>query len=231
MAQVKSYKAQVKAVIFDQDGLMFDTERLAAEAWYQVGARYGFRVDNEFLRDLRGTKPDKVKAAFTERFGSEIDYDGFREEKRAYSYDWIREHGIPVKKGLKELLAYLKERGIPCAVATASSCQWTSQNLQSAGIQEYFKTCVYGDMVAVAKPDPAIFLLTAEKLGVKPEHCLVLEDSFNGIRAAAAGGFIPVMVPDQDPPTPELEALLAARCESLLDVIGLLEEGQDVYVD
>lgn len=219
---------QVKAVIFDQDGLMFDTEKLAADAWNIVGKKYGIQVDEEFLRDLRGTKPDRVQKAFTKRFGTEIDYEAFREEKRSYSYRWIDENGVPVKKGLKELLAYLKEQGIPCAVATASSSQWTQRNVKEAGISEFFKAYIYGDMVKEAKPDPAIFLLAAETLGEKPENCMVLEDSFNGIRAAAAGGFIPVMVPDLAAPTPELKSLLAAECESLLDVISLLEQRKEM---
>ena len=95
----------IQAVIFDQDGLMFDTESLAATSWFEVGPKYGIHVDGNFLRGIRGCKPDKVKQVCTQQFGEEAmkDYDRFREEKRQYSYRWIAEHGVPVKKGLKEL--------------------------------------------------------------------------------------------------------------------------------
>ncbi len=216
---------RVKAVIFDQDGLMFDTERLAKDAWNIVGEQYGIHVEEDFLRELRGVKADRTKAAFQKRFGNCVDYDRFREEKREYSYRWVREHGVPVKKGLRELLAFLKEHDRKIAVATASSEEWTRGNLADAGISDYFDQLIFGDMVEEAKPNPAIFRLAAKRLGEKPEECLVLEDSFNGIRAAAAGGFIPVMVPDLSEPTQEIKACLAAECKSLLDVIGLFEDG------
>lgn len=216
---------KVKAVIFDQDGLMFDTERLAADGWRLIGAKYGISTNEVFLRELRGKKPNEVKQEFEKHFGTDIDFDGFREEKRRYSYDWIEKNGVPVKKGLKELLVYLKEQGCKTAVATASSEGWTRGNVKGAGLDGYFDAYIYGDMVKEAKPNPAIFLLAAKELGEIPGECMVLEDSFNGIRAAFAGGFLPVMVPDQDQPTDELSALLTARCNSLLDVQRLFEEG------
>ena len=196
---------QIQAVIFDQDGLMFDTESLAATSWFEVGPKYGIHVDSNFLRDIRGCKP---------------------EEKRQYSYRWIAQHGVPVKKGLKELLIYLKSHNIKTAVATASSEGWTQGNVKGAGVEDYFDDYIYGDMVKEAKPNPAIFLLAARRLGVEPGSCVVLEDSFNGIKAAAAGGFNPVMVPDQDQPDEEIRKLLTACCDSLTDVIGLLETGR-----
>lgn len=217
---------KVKAVIFDQDGLMFDTERLALEGWRIAGEPYGIRPDQEFFRELRGKNKDGVKAAFEARFGPLEQYPDLFERKRQYSYDWIAEHGVPVKPGLKELLAYLGSHNCKLAVATASSRGWTQGNVKSAGIDQYFHAYAYGDMVREAKPNPAIFHLAAGMLEAEPEYSVVLEDSFNGIRAAFQGGFLPVMVPDQDEPSPEIEALLTARCASLLDVIGLFEQGK-----
>lgn len=216
---------KVKAVIFDQDGLMFDTERLALEGWSVAGEIYGLKPDESFLREIRGKKSEQVRAAFEERYGSLDRFPGFFEKKRQYSYDWIARNGVPVKPGLKELLAYLKGHGCKLAVATASSCQWTQKNVKGAGVEDYFDAYVYGDMVEEAKPNPTIFHLAASMLENEPEACMVLEDSFNGIRAAYNGGFLPVMVPDQDEPTQEILNLLVARCDSLLDIIPLFEEG------
>ena len=158
-------------------------------------------------------------------FGPEFDTDRFLEEKRAFSYDQIRKYGVPVKKGLKELLTYLKEKGIKTAVATSSGRQWTEQNVGGAGIDGFFDAYAFGEMVTHAKPDPEIFYLAADMLGERPEECMVLEDSFNGISAALNGGFLAVMVPDLSIPGPELTAKLTAKCDSLLDVIRLFEEG------
>lgn len=216
---------KIKAVIFDQDGLMFDTERLGLEGWTVAGAPYGLRPDEAFLRELRGKKADEVRDAFEARFGSLHQFPGFFEKKRQYSYDWIAKHGVPVKPGLKELLSYLKDHGCKLAVATASSRGWTQGNVKGAGVDAYFDAYAYGDMVEKAKPDPAIFHLAARMLKTEPENCMVLEDSFNGIRAAYNGGFHPVMVPDQDEPTQEIRQLLTAECRSLRDVIRLFEEG------
>lgn len=217
--------AKIKAVIFDQDGLMFDTERLSMEGWEKATSRYGIRLDKDFFMDLRGCKPDKIKEAFIKHCGLEDEYETIREVKRSYSYKWIEEHGVPVKPGLKELLVYLKEHGVKTAVATASSRQWTDSNIKSARLEGYFDEYICGDLVKEAKPNPAIFLLAASILGEEPGSCVVLEDSFNGIKAAHAGGFLPVMVPDQDEPDEELTKLLTARCDSLSQVIDLFEDG------
>lgn len=216
---------KITAVIFDQDGLMFDTERLALEGWEMVAGAYGVCPGKDFFRDLRGTKTDKVREALIRQYGAGIDYEAMFREKRMYSYRWIQEHGVPVKSGLRELLSYLRGQGIAAAVATASSREWTQGNVKGAGLDRYFDAYIYGDMVAEAKPDPAIFLLAASMLGRKPGECMVLEDSFNGIRAAASGGFLPVMVPDQDEPDEELTRLLAARCDTLSEVQKLFEDG------
>ena len=218
----------IKAVIFDQDGLMFDSERLVAEGWAEIGKRYGYDITEDFLRTVRGSSAAETKAAFQEKFGKDIPYDEMNLQKRRRTYDYIRVHGIPVKPGLKELLKYLRSRGVPAAVATSSSREWTEGNLSSTGIAPYFKLSVYGDMVSRGKPAPDIFLLAAEKLGEKPENCLVLEDSLHGNEAAINGGFVGVMVPDLTPPTQYLRDNLFAICPSLFDVISLFEQGKFV---
>lgn len=216
---------KVKAVIFDQDGLMFDTERLSVEAWGVVGKKYGISVGEEFFDLVRGSKPDVVRGLLREMCGPDFDVEHFLEEKRLFSYEQIKKDGVPVKPGLKELLTYLKERGIRTAVATSSSRHWTEQNVKGAGIDGFFDAYAFGEMVTHAKPDPEIFYLAADMLGEKPEECIVLEDSFNGINAALNGGFLAVMVPDLSIPGPEMVKQLTAKCDSLLDVIRLFEEG------
>ena len=218
-------KKLIKAVIFDQDGLMFDSERLVAEGWAAAGKSRGYNIDEDFLKTIRGRSPKEIKAAFELKFGADVPYDEMNAEKRRRTYEYVGKYGIPVKAGLKELLEYLYERGIPAAVATSSSREWTEGNLNSTGISKYIKLSVYGEMVSRGKPAPDIFLLAAEKLGEKAENCLVLEDSLQGNQAAINGGFVGIMVPDLTPPTDYLKQNLFAVCPSLTDVIDLFKSG------
>lgn len=215
---------EIKAVIFDQDGLMFDTERISAKVWAKVGPLFGITIKEDFLSRVRGSSVESARPHYMEAFGPDLDYDGLRKTKVEFFHEEIRLHGLPVKKGLKELLIYLKNHSYKVAMATSSDREWSLQNLVSTGVIQYFDEYVCGDMVSRCKPDPELFLTAAKKLGQLPEHCLVLEDSLNGIEAALRGGFEVVMVPDLTWPDEELEKKLLANCCSLLEVIPLLEE-------
>lgn len=211
----------VKAVIFDMDGLMFDTERIAAGCWRQAGQERGIEIGEEFLKYVRGSSKEQVAPLFERLYGP-----GFwevRGRKEELFHGYLDTHEVPVKKGLRELLQYLRREDYRIVLATSTQKNYAFSYLESTGVKPFFDDFVCGDMVKRAKPDPEIFLKAAELAGAKPEECVVLEDSFNGIMAASAGGFIPIMVPDLTIPDEALMKLLAARCESLLDVIGVLE--------
>lgn len=216
----------VKAVIFDQDGLMFDTERVSAKAWGMAGAEFHMHLEESFLKTIRGTNYEDAKKRFLAAFGNQVDFDRFRARKNEYYEKMLREQGVPVKPGLKELLSYLKEQGCPAAVGSASRLSYTERNLEETGIRTYFDCLVTGDMVSRAKPDPEIFLKAAVLLGEKPQHCLVLEDSLNGVEAGLAGGFVTVMVPDLTQPDENLKKRVYRVCDSLLDVLEFFKKGE-----
>lgn len=213
----------VRAVLFDMDGLMFDTERLAQDAWLRAGREKGWPITQEVVSDIRGTNLAGSREIFRQRFGDAVDYDEARALRDGYVEARIRESGLPVKPGLYSLLRALRQKGIPAAVATSTSRETAYAYLELADVRQYFSALVFGDEVARSKPAPDIFLAAAEKLRTKPEHCMVLEDSPNGLRAARAAGCIPVMVPDLTPPTPELSRLCAAVADTLEDAVPLLE--------
>lgn len=215
---------KIQAVIFDMDGLMFDTERIMAEGWKRSGREYGIEIGEEFLRDNRGAGSVRAQAMFERIYGKQYDFLKIRQGRVDYTRRYLKEHGIPVKEGLKDLLEYLKSNGYRIVLATSTHRELALSYLEEAGVKKYFHDFVCGDMVKKHKPDPEIFYEAANKAGFPPKACVVLEDSFNGIRAAAAGGFVPVMVPDITEPDEELSKLLAAKCKSLLDVIPFLEE-------
>lgn len=214
---------EIRAVIFDQDGLMFDTERISAEAWNLAGQEMGVVLEEEFLCTIRGMCLTDSNRRLAEVFGSDLDWQELRKRKLGHYQRLLAENPLPVKRGLKELLAFLQEKGYKIAVATASGLKYTLGNLERAGVREYFGQIVTGDLVEHAKPDPEIFLKVAELLGELPEHCMVLEDSINGVEAGIRGGFYTVMVPDLTQPDAELKGRVTAVCESLEVVKNLLQ--------
>lgn len=221
----KRMSQKVKAVIFDQDGLMFDTERVSTKAWHMAESQFGVTISEELLSSVRGSSIPLCRRRFIEEFGEDFDFYGLLERKQHLFHTELRVNGLPVKKGLKELLVYLKDNSCKISLATSSFLDWSVKNLEISGITEYFDEIVCGDMVKNCKPDPEIFLLAASKLGEKPENCVVLEDSLNGISAALSGGFQAVMVPDLMQPDELLAGKLTALCSSLLEVRNLFADG------
>lgn len=217
-------KGRIKAVIFDMDGLMFDTERLSADYWIQAGQEKGLLIGEAFLANIRGSSKEEAEGWFHACYGDAYDYWELRNRKTELLRTYLDTHEIPLKKGLEELLIYLKNNGYKIILATSTAKNYAFDYLESAKVKKYFDDFVCGDMVSRCKPDPEIFFQAAEKAGYAPCECVVLEDSLNGIAAAVAGGFIPVMVPDITKPSAELKERLAAECRDLLEVMDFLKE-------
>lgn len=213
----------IRAVIFDQDGLMFDTERISAEAWNIAGAERNIHLDEAFLSTVRGMNIRDAGERFREVFGNGLNFEEFKQQKQKCFEAILKERGVPVKPGLIELLRFLKEKGYKTALATASTREYTLYNLRETGTEAYFDYMITGDMVVHAKPDPEVFLKSAEALGEEPGRCMVLEDSINGVEAGIRGGFVTVMVPDLSLPDGELCRRVHKVCASLLEVREMLE--------
>lgn len=223
IAERKITERKIKAVIFDQDGLMFDTERVSAEAWGLAGDEFNFHLEESFLCTIRGANFQDTCRKAQEAFGDSVDFLGLRNRKQEIYMKLLAERGIPVKPGLKELLHYLKEHEYKIALATASTKERTMKNLKEVGIEDYFENIITGDMVEQAKPNPELFLKSAEVLQEAPEDCVVLEDSLNGVEAGIRGGFVTIMVPDITQPDEELRGRVSYVCASLHEVRALLE--------
>lgn len=214
--------AIIKAVIFDMDGLIFDTERIAAKGWKSAGRQLGFTIDEPQLCQMRGRTASAGRQLFKEWYGDSVSYDEGRKIRTAYLEQYIRNHGTPVKTGLKELFAYLKENGYPKALATSSSRETAVWYFECAGLDFDFDQSVCQGEVVNSKPAPDIFLKAANKLGLPPENCLVLEDSFSGVQAGTAAGCHVIMVPDLQEPDSKVCDMCDMVCRTLQDVISCL---------
>lgn len=213
----------ITAILFDMDGLVLDTERLYTRFWQEAAIASGFPMTKEQALGMRSLNRDAGRARLQSYFGKTADYDVIREKRIELMDAFVEKEGITAKPGIRELLDYLKEHGIKTAIATSSPIDRTVEYLTAVGLCQSFDELVSGYMVAHGKPEPDIYVYAAEKLCVKPENCMVLEDSPAGILAAYRAGCMPVMIPDQDEPDAETKKLLYARAENLRAVISLLE--------
>lgn len=212
----------INGVIFDMDGLMFDTERIYGVYWRQVSRELGYPMDDALVAAMCGaTRNFQIKTLHA-RLGTDAPAEGIIDETLRRTREHIAHNPIPFKEGLLELLTALRERGIPTAVATGTRRVSADDMIARAELSAYIDAMVCGDEVSACKPDPEIFLKAAALIGVPPQDCLVLEDSFNGIRAAHAAGAQPVMIPDTMQPSDEIRALCAHVFERLDEVIELL---------
>lgn len=214
----------ISAAIFDMDGLMFDTEPLWASCWPIAARDCGVPFKKGLPEAARGTNGDEAVQVVREWYGDSVDARVLVDRYYEVAHDRLR-NGAEKKPGLDELLEFFRGRGTPVAVASSSSREMIQANLNRAGISDYFSAVVSGLEVEHAKPYPDVFLRAAELLSVEPEHALVLEDSYNGVRAGAAGGFKTVMVPDLSEPTEEMERIATAILPSLGVVKEAIEQG------
>lgn len=211
----------IEAVIFDMDGLMLDTERIAQEMWQQAGREWGFDIPSSVYLEAVGRTAADTGIIFRKEFGQNFPFEAMYRRKQELLHAAIADGCIPVKVGVFELLDLLERRQIPKAVATSTARSLACLKLRSAGLMDRFSVIVCGDEVTHGKPAPDIFLAAAEKLGVAPSVTLVLEDSEAGTKAAFRAGMIPLIVPDLKAPSEEVKRLAYRVVDSLDEVSAI----------
>ena len=208
-----------QAVIFDMDGLMLDSERALLGCLAQAGADAGHDLPEDLLLSLIGSSDAVTRQIIASRVGAES-VDALLRDSYA-RYDGIVAGGVPHRPGIIDLLDTLAAHGVPRAVATSTRRPLALRKLETAGLLPYFEHVATSSDVAHAKPAPDIYLLAAHKLGIAPRHCLALEDSPTGVRAALAAGMTVIQIPDLLEPDETVRALGHAIAGSLHDVRGL----------
>lgn len=193
-----------KAVIFDMDGVIFDTEKLCLDCWTILAEKNNLQGMNEAFVKCVGTNAGRTKEIMLEQYGADFDYDGFAAEASKLFHEVEERDGLPLKPGVVEMLEALKGAGIPIGLASSTRLASVEKELKDAGLYDYFQVVVGGDLLKKSKPEPDIYLMACEKMGVEPKDAYAIEDSHNGIRSAYSAGMHPLMVPDLLPPTDEM---------------------------
>lgn len=175
---------KIKAVIFDMDGVIFDTEREYLKEWEAIFKKYGYKMKKEIYISVMGRGRKKVKEIFKEKFGEDLPIDKMYIEKDKMLKKAVENNKVPLKEGALELLEFLKENGYKIALATSAKRERVKIQVSHAKIENIFDAIVCSEDITNSKPDPEIFLKAAEKVCVNPENCIVIEDSEAGIKAA-----------------------------------------------
>ena len=212
------------AVIFDMDGVLIDTEKHYNAAWCQAATEAGFPFTRDHALLLRSCEAKEGEKLMQGIFGPSFDYYAIRERRRELVRERLAQYGLEKKPGVEETLRFLRAKGIKTAVATATALDITKSHLTTIGVCDLFDSIVSAKNVAHGKPEPDVYLYACEQIGERPQDCMAVEDSPNGIMAAYRAGLRTVMVPDLTQPDEELTKYLYACVNSLSDLCELVDK-------
>lgn len=217
----RRWKMKHKGIIFDMDGILFDTERIYQETWAELADEHGVELDENFAAAVSGSNGEHlckiIEAYYNVDDGAPVVADCMTRMRSKL------EREVPLKTGVREILEYFKEKNLCIAVASSNSAPQIEHNLITGGIREYFSEIVSGDDVDHGKPFPDIFLLASERLGLEPAECIVFEDSKNGVKAGHAAGCYTIMIPDVVQPDEEILSICDKKYKDFFEVIAAQE--------
>lgn len=211
-------------VIFDMDGVIFDSERLILDCWEQLGEKYGISDIRSVFIECIGTNKVRTREIVFEHYGTSFEYDRFSKEASLLFNAYIKKEGLPVKKGVRDILCYFREKGIAIGLASSTRKALVEEELKQVGLLDYFQSVTGGDELKRSKPEPDIYLMACERMGARKEDTYAVEDSYNGIRAAYSAGMMPIMVPDMLPATEEMKEKSVAVFEDLYQVLQYFKD-------
>lgn len=213
----------IKGAVFDMDGLMIDTEKLLVKFWRQAAGEFGYDMTIQNVLDIRSLSRKYAIPKLRGIFGEQFEFEQIRARRIQLMNDHIEKYGFEVKKGLFELLNYLRGNSFKIAVATATAYERAVKYLKMIGAFDYFDEIVCGNMIENGKPDPDIYLAAVKAIGLKPKECAALEDSPNGIMSAYSAGCRVIMIPDLSQPDESIKTMIDAVYESLDKAVDFFE--------
>ncbi|MBO4384215.1 MAG: HAD family phosphatase [Clostridia bacterium] len=213
----------VKAVLFDLDGTLTDTEIYFREAWIGAAAEYGYYMSPERELLMRSLGMPYVEEQFKAWYGGDCPFPEIAGLCGRIFASLAEERGVRLKPGVKETLIKLKEMGITVALTTSGRTGRASAVLSKAGILDLFDRMICSNMVKRGKPAPDTYLYACGELGIEPREAIAVEDSPNGVKSAYAAGCRVIMVPDLSEPDDEIKPMLYARVDTVDGIIGYLD--------
>lgn len=212
----------IRGVLFDMDGLVLDSEKLYSRFWREACGFYGLPMSYEQSLKMRALNRHAGAAMLHSFYGDAADYVQIRTKRIELMDAYVEENGVELKPGILELMAFLKNKGIATAIASSSPMDRIRSHLSRHGLDVQFDVLCSGHEVPNGKPAPDIYLYAAQRLGLKPEECMALEDAPSGITSAFRAGCLCVMIPDQDQPAESTLPMLYAKADALTDVMKLI---------
>lgn len=214
--------SNIKAVIFDLDGTLIDTEKYYRAAWPAAAKHFGYDMSDEQSLLLRSLGQPFAPAQFKEWFGPDCNYEEIKNYRKKLMNDILEKNGIELKPGAMEILNYLKSNGFLTAMATANPYDRTVKYLKQLELYDYFDKIICATMVKEGKPSPDVYDYSCKELNLSPDECIAVEDSPNGVLSAYRAGCKVIMIPDQSQPDEKLIRCLYAKCDTLSDIKNYL---------
>ncbi len=213
----------LQLVIFDMDGLLFDTERVSRMAWIKLGNDYNYNFNSDFFKSITGSSRRSVEKLFIKHYGNSVPFHEILNKKLNYMAKIIKDEGIIIKDGALELIDFLEKNKIDKIIASSSTRSTVENNLKLTGLYNRFSHLICGDDIKSSKPTPEIFLKGLEKTKANKDCTIVLEDSHNGLKASIRAGIRCIVIPDLVEISKEDEKEAFFVLKSLRDVIDVIK--------
>ena len=212
----------LQGIVFDMDGVLFDTEILYNTSFRLVAKEMHIDEAEKLIKECVGLNHNDMRLYIEANYPG-VSFETFM-KKGMEIFNGLLERGIPLKEGTKEILTYLGNTDLKIGLASSSTYKIVMENLVQSGLTSCFRVVIGGDMVTHSKPKPDIYLKACKELGIEPQHSIAVEDSINGIKSAYSAGLKAVMIPDMLPPTEEIKPMIYQKFDSLLDLKQFLIE-------
>lgn len=214
-------------IVFDMDGVIFDTERLILSGWRYLAGKYDITGLDEVFYQCIGTNKEETRKIILSHYGAPFPYDRLMKESSELFHERVKKDGMPIKPGVRELLSFLRINGYRVGLASSTRKEVIVSELSQTGMLDFFEVIVGGDMVKRSKPAPDIYIEACQRMKADPQNTYAVEDSKNGLKSALAAGLKVHLVPDLISPDEEMKQMAYAVWPSLIELRQHLADSRE----